>query len=229
MNFSAYSGGVPLLLLFLALPVLAGTDPRAKPADYAHQAPLSSGAVLAADFHGRGVPSAGPSAPPDGVLLRNYLVFEVAFFPPRGEKIRIASGQFRLQIDGKRAVPASSAGEVAMALRLGDSEDPQVVSTVQVGPAVVGVDPRPREERFPGDPMPGGRPRAPRSPTVEPAEKPAIAPDQYLKEAALEEGGEDRGVRAGMIYFRWKDKITKAKSITLLFDGPGGPATLRVK
>jgi hypothetical protein len=77
--------------------------------------------------------------------------------------------------------------------------------------------------------MPGGRPRTPRPPAVETAEKPSVAPDQYIREAALAEGGEDLGARAGMIYFRWKDKITKAKSITLLYEGPGGPASLRIK
>jgi hypothetical protein len=179
---------------------------------------------LAADFHGRGVPGSD-----SGVLLKNYLVVELAVFPPRGEKIRISSSQFRLQVDKKTPVIAASAGEAAWILRMGDDEDPQVQSTVQMGPAVIGIDSRPREERFPGDPMPGGRPRTPQAPRVEGAGKPAEPPHEYVKRMAFPEAGEEVGSRAGMLYFRWKDKITKARTITLLYEGPGGPASLRLK
>ena len=203
----------------------AGTEPRAKPADYAHHAEIGGGVALGADFHGRGV-----SGPGGGVLLKNYVVVEAAVFQPSGSKIAVSVGQFWLKFDNRPPILAASPGEVAMQLRLGDFEGPQQSATVQMGPAVIAID-RPRgEERFPGDPMPGGRQRTPKPPGSQESKEtpPAEEPWDFLKRVAIDEG-ESGGTRSGMIYFRWREKLTKAKSIVLIYDGPAGRITLPLK
>lgn len=214
-----------MVILCTLSAAFAGTEPRPKPADYEHHAAAGAGVSLAADFHGRGVPG-----PDGGVLLKNYVVVEAALFLPPGQRAALSTGQFRLKFDNRPAILAASPGEVAMQIRLGDSEDPQQSATVQMGPAVIAID-RPRgEERFPGDPMPGGRPRTPKPPGSQESKEssPAETPWDLIKRVAIDEG-EMGGTRAGMIYFRWREKLTKSKSIVLIYDGPAGRLTLPLK
>lgn len=212
--------------LAVAIPLLAATDPRAKPEDYERHG--EAGIVrLGADFHGRGVPG-----PDGGVLLKNYVVVEVAVFPATRESLRVSSSLFRLQVDRRQPILAASPGEVGMDLRLGGLEDGGFTGTAQAGPAVIAID-RPRAERFPGDPLPGGRPRVPTPPrapedATRTGPKIEVSGPELVTQAALEEG-EATGPRAGFIYFRWKEKLTRAKSIVLIYEGPGGKITLPLK
>lgn len=216
-----------LIGVLLLSPARAGTEPKAKAAEYSHHAAVGETA-LAAEFHGRGIPDGFR-----GMMAGDFVVVEVAVFPPRETAVAARSSYFRLRIDGKPPIlpsPPMTAGLALSGSMLERQTGLQMGGAV--GPAVITVDGPRAEPRFPGDPAPGGRPRTPRQPRVpdesEKEKAPEETPTQTLQRLALNEE-ETTGPRAGLLYFYWKPKLTKAKSIVLLYEGPAGRAELKLK
>ena len=102
-------------LLWLGLAGLAcaqGTEPKPKADDYevhGRARDLAIGAeYMVHSFSGEGVTFLAP----------DFLILEVALYPPKGQYVRVASGDFTLRVDGRRTtLPAASADMVAASLR----------------------------------------------------------------------------------------------------------------
>ena len=168
------------------------------------------------------------------VHVRDYLVIEVSFTSARGETLRLAHEQFRLRIDGKKALLFPQAPQmVAASLKYDDWEQrPTVVASGGAGNAGVILGRPRRTERFPGDQrprmerIPGPVPRAPEQADrsgIERAEE--QKPWDLAVSAALPEG-EVRTAVKGVIYFPFKGKAHKLKKLELYYNGPAGEASI---
>jgi hypothetical protein len=198
-----------------------GTRPKDKPTDYpAHT--TSDQVVLGAEYLVHSVPGAGET-----YFVPNYLVVEVACFPAKGARPNLQAGQFTLRINGKRDVVFPQAPSfVAASLKYPDWERrPRLVG--EAGPVIIG---RPeRVERFPGDPRPGRTrlPEPPRAPDTGSPREPAMSAEELVVDAALPEG-EAAGPVSGYLYFAYRGKTKKIKSLELLWSGGEEPVVLEL-
>src|SRR3954453_14543523 len=89
------------LLICCAALACAATDPKSKVEDYEVHARVGSVAIgadyMVYSFSGEG----------QTFVLDDFLVVEVALFPPKGDTIAAASADFTLRIDGKRVIAAA--------------------------------------------------------------------------------------------------------------------------
>lgn len=201
-----------------------GVPVREKPTAYTVQATLPT-VTLAADYLVHSFP-AGQQM----LVIRDYLVVEVACFPARDVKLLLAQGQFTLRIDGKRTLLAQSPQFVAASLKYPDWEfRPTVVAGAGVNDASVIVGRPQTSSRFPGDPTERRRlPTPPTSPAPEheqARQKPEAEPHELLIASALPEGPTG-GPVAGCLFFPFKGKPAKLRSVELLYDGPAGSTRL---
>ena len=216
---------VALLISWLGLLHAQGTTPKAKPGDYPVHAQLP-GINIAAEYLAHSVPVNA------GVLnARDYLVVEVAIFPGARDTPLIASGDFTLRINNRRAVLfAQTPGMVAASIKYPDWEvRPTLEATAGVGNADVILGRPPLTSRFPGDPRPD-QSRLPRQPRVpdqtrsDGAEQPATEPvDVSIARLALPEGAARTPV-SGCLFFAFKGKSKTIHSLELLY-GSGNRAT----
>jgi len=218
--------------LFLAVPLAwgAGTEPRKAAAEYpvhTTAGPLSIGA----DYLVRTVGGCGKTYSVD-----DYLVVEVALYSTQRGTVEVRSGAFTLRLNGKKTpILPQAPGMVAASLKYPDWETrPTVVGTAGVGDIDV-IMGRPRTaERFPGDPMPQRTrlPRPPQAPRPEDRSgadpQPVEKPEVVVIDRALPEGQVALPV-AGYLYFAHKGKPGSIRSVELLYHGPEGDATLKLK
>jgi hypothetical protein len=165
----------------------------------------------------------------------DYLVVEVAIYPPKGKDLLLFSGHFTLRVnDSKRALMPVPPSFVAASLRYPDWERrPSVVAGAGAGDASVIIGRPPATERFPGDPRPGQTrlPRPPRAPdqgppgAVERDEPPKA--DEVVVETALPQGTLSSPA-SGFLYFPFKGKTKSIRSVKLLYHGSAGTATLKL-
>lgn len=211
----------PLLIpaLAAALAAQSGTPPKASAQDYPARASLEK-LSIGADYLVHSFSSGR-----EMFIAKDYLVVEVALFPARDTSVMVSAAHFALRINGHKTVVAPEGPEiVAASLRFPDTNSG--LHTVEaVGPVVFG-EPRPTE-RFPGDPTA----RTPPPPPV-PSNKPAnladqkpITPEELVVQAALAEG-EHRESASGFMYFPYRGKVTRIRSLELIYAGPAGNATL---
>jgi hypothetical protein len=198
-----------------------GTTAKPKPGDYPVQA-RAGDLVLAGEYLVR---SAGSGDAMFGIP--EHLVFEVALYPPKGTKPLVSAGHFSLRVNGKRQVlHPQTAGIVAAALKYPDwSTRPQLTGVAGMGDGAVVIG-RPRQvERFPGDrrPVETRLPGSTREPVRETATRP---PEEMVVEAALPEGPAT-GPVSGYLYFAFKDKPKKIKSLELLYNTGTTQAVLK--
>lgn len=221
-----YPEAVPrlwLALLPLVLPA-GGLDSRPSAADYPHHVALPK-AALGAEYHGRAFDSQAGA-----FVTQDFLVVEVAMFPLR-EPVEFSSSHFRLRLNGKKPelLPVTP-GTVALAIRNPDhyEQRPGLVAGGGVGGGQVIFGRPRRSERFPGDPEA-------RVPTGGPASEQAQTPDPLLRSAeAVEKFALSRieappAGAAGLVYFYWRGKHARLKRIELIYDGPAGQATFRLR
>ncbi len=214
-----------LWLALLPLAALAGgLDPRPKAQDYPHQAALAT-AMLGVEYHGRAF-----DAKDGSFLAQDYLIVEAALFPS-GDPLAFSPSHFRLRLNGKQPelLPVTP-GTVALSIRNPDhyEQRPGLVAGGGVGGGQVVLGrPRPAE-RFPGDPEA-------RIPAGGAGSTQAVTPDSLAKAAeAAERFGLSRidappAGAAGLVYFYWRGKHARLKKIELIYDGPAGRATLRLR
>jgi hypothetical protein len=208
----------------------AGSDPRPKAADYPAHAAMPKAAIgaeyLVRSFSGHNRTFAAP----------DHLVVEVAVYPAPEEKLPVSTRHFSLRLNGKREVLLpQSPGAVAASMKYPDWERRrrvEAIGGVGDGGVILG---RPQPvERFPGDPRPGQTrlPAPPRAPAPEDraaseSEQPVRAED-VLVEFELPEGDAARPV-SGYLYFYFKGKTKSIRSLELVYQGPGGNTTLRLR
>jgi hypothetical protein len=209
----------------LASCALAGTAPKTKPGDYPVQARVGD-VEIAAAYLVHTLPAEGAN-----FLVPDYLVVEIAIYPPKSEAVAVAAGQFRLRMNGKKEASADTPEMVAMSLKYPDWEgrhgpEPQVA----LGPVILGrTQPG---ERFPGDPGPNIG-QGPKPPTV-PMDQPRDAnrpPPQTAAEAAVALAFPDcpclRPV-SGYLYFRYDGKVKSIRSLDLIWQRGEQQATIRL-
>jgi hypothetical protein len=162
----------------------------------------------------------------------DYLVIEVAVYPPKGEKLKLASGQFTLRVNGKkRGLFSQPPYFVAASLKYPDWERrPTMTAGAGIGDTGVILGRPPVTGRFPGDPRPtqDRLPRPPRAPQTDQSGMDTPEPvraEEIVVRAALPEG-EISYPASGYLYFPYKKKPKSIKSLELIYNGPAGAATL---
>lgn len=198
-----------------------GLTLKPKPADYEFSGDAGK-LQMGATYMGRTF-SAGTTLHDAG----NFIVIELGVFAGKTFTGELNASDFQLKIgDKKTTLLPSAPGLVANGLRNRDA-DPQrrrLVYGGGVGDAQVMVgQPRP-QARFPGDPQPGQqRPIGTATTTVGDALDWDAAIESAIPEGPLQSG------RAGNLYFDFPGKMTKVKSLVLLYSGPGGILEFRLR
>jgi hypothetical protein len=205
-------------LVFLAFALAAhaqGTRPKASAAEYPVQAEsgnLAIGAEYMVHSFGSGEQM---------YLAENYLVVEVALFPPKGESVTADAARFALRVNGKKTLLyAQSPALVASHLNRRDWETTRGV-TADLGVGGVDIGLGHPEERDPVTGAPRRRlPAPPRAPDtgipsgVERTQR--ERPEELLIRTALP-GDPLRPAVSGFLYFPYQGKASGLKSIDLLF------------
>jgi hypothetical protein len=196
-----------------------GTEPKHRPEDYDVHAAASS-ASIGAEFMVHSF-SRGEQA----YLARDYLVVEVALFPPKDRTISVQDASFSLRINGrKQLLQAQPPSLVAAELQHPEwgqqgGVTPEVGIGMGAGGVVLGGPPR-NSNPFPGSNPPGTQaPQPVPVPRDNPAgiEKEPVKADVLLLETALVEG-EHHAPFSGFLYFRFQGKISSIKTLELLYD-----------
>jgi hypothetical protein len=213
----------------LLLPALAGTlaaqygtAPKASAQDYPVRAKLEK-LSIGAEYLVHSFSSGR-----EMFIAKDYLVVEVALYPAKGESLLVEAGHFSLRVNGrKQALSPQTPEIVANALKYPDpNTSTGLHPTAQLGPVILGQ-PRPAE-RFPGDPnAQTGRP-PPRAPEDNPSgldKEPPAKADELVVEAALPEG-EHHGPTSGFLYFPYRGKVSRIRSLELVFTSPAGSTAL---
>jgi hypothetical protein len=193
-----------------------GTAPKASAAEYpvhAESGSLAIGAEYMVHSFGSGEQM---------YLAENYLVVEVALFPPKGGSVTAAAGNFTLRVNGKKALLyAQNPPMVASNLNRRDYNSPRG-STADLGVGGVNVGLGYPQGRDPVTGAPQGRrlPSPPRAPDAgapgggEPKQR--ERPEELVIRTALPEG-EFKGPVSGFLYFPYAGKSSGLRSIDLLF------------
>ena len=228
--YTASMGGriASALLLASAGLIAQGTAPKAKVEDY----PVRGAAgkvAFGAEYMVHSIQGGGTT-----LIAHDYLVVEVAVYPPQFERLAVSSGQFTLRMNSRKQVLFSqSPGMVSASLKYADWERrPTLVGGVGGRDGGIIIGQPPVTGRFPGDPRPDQTrlPRPPKAPAENPGgvePKDPVDPAELLASTALPEG-EATGPVSGFVFFAYKGKTKKIKSLELLYKGPAGDATLNL-
>lgn len=192
-----------------------GSEPKPKAEDYDFHVQAKYIAIGAEfmihSFSGQG----------QNYIAKDFLVVEVALYPPKGQSVNVNEGAFALRINGKKqvlvpAVPSMVAStlqhpewQTGPRLEAGGGMGNTGVILGRPAPTQVpGGQPPPqsRVPRVPGPDNPGG---------IEP-ERRVTAPE-LLVQTALPEGPH-RGPVSGFLYFPYRGKTTSIKSLELLYE-----------
>jgi hypothetical protein len=202
-----------LTLCGLACAQNYGTNPKPKPADYPAQARVGD-LVIAAEYLLHALPAARQS-----FTVPEYLVIEIAAYPPRSKTVELASGMFTLRINGKKEeLHTQAPGMVAASLKYSDWENRPSLEAA-AGPIIFGR--RDPVERFPGDQRDpdSQRPRRPQAPDTTPGgverQQPETAAEVAVAMAFPD--GPTGGPVSGYLYFAFKKKPASIKSLELIY------------
>ncbi len=190
-----------------------GTEPKPKPEEYdAHAA--SRAAQVGAEFMVHSF-----SGDDQTFIVEDFLVVEVALYPPKNSAVTVATADFALRVNGKRIAPVSPQFAASMMNRPEWSSRPNLEAGGGMGNIGVILG-RPVPGQTPGGP-PNTGPRPPRAP--DPADRsgldkpePVSATDLLIRTALPE--GSFKGPVSGFLYFPWKGKPKSIKNLDLLYD-----------
>ncbi len=199
-----------------------GTEPRPKASEY----PVNGTAgdvLLGAEYLVR---SAGTGN--EMFIIPEHLIIEIAAYPPKGRTVEVSAGHFALRVNGKKTLlHPQPAGMAVAAMKYPDwSERPTPVGTVGYGDKTVVIGQPRRVERFPGD----NRPQETRVPMPQQAsvrDGNTRTPEEIVVEAALPEGPTADPI-SGYLYFPYKGKPKKIKTLELLYNNGDHKATLKL-
>jgi hypothetical protein len=157
-------------------------------------------------------------------IAKDYLVVEVAIFPPKGATLEIHNTDFSLRINGKKPLLDAQAPTAVVAeMQHPEWKQPGGVITeagAGMGNSGVTIGGPPVNS----NPFPGSRP--PGSPTYPPVEIPRdnpsgvtkapVNPNELLLETALVEGPHHAAF-SGFLYFPFRGKTNSIKTLELLY------------
>jgi hypothetical protein len=164
-------------------------------------------------------------------LAENYLVVEVALFPPKGEGITADAAKFALRVNGKKTLLyAQNPPMVASNLNRRDWDSPRgPTADLGVGGVNIGLGYPQGRDPVTGAPDRRRLPNPPRAPDAgapggsEPKER--VRPEELLIRTALPEDPHS-GPVSGFLYFPYlRGQASGLKSIDLLFQD----AVMRLK
>jgi hypothetical protein len=154
-------------------------------------------------------------------VAENYLVVEVAFFPPKGKSVGVEASKLSLSVNGKKALPAQNPAMVAAALKHRELQSRRgPLGAIGLGGINVGMGAPRTQSPFPGGTDQGRLPNPPRAPDGDsntPRKETENAEDILLKTALPE--GTHKGPVSGFVYFAWQGKASTIKSIDLTYEG----------
>lgn len=219
-----------LFAIVILVSSLAFGDAKPKPTDYPVHQQVGE-FTIAAENLGHSIST------PEGVLFaRDYLVIEVAIYPnqPKVMKTQFTNREFSLRLDGKKTILLpQSPGMVAASIKYEDWEQrPTLVGTVGTGMEQIVIN-RPRSApRFPGDtseanryPTPPVSAPPPHDGAVTKGAPPSI--DELVDQYSMHDGVNPVPTSA-YLYFPFKGKLSKLKSVELIYEGPWGSASIRL-
>jgi hypothetical protein len=154
-------------------------------------------------------------------IAENYLVVEVALFPPKGKSVDVEMDKFSLRVSGKKnALMPDSPSVVAASLHHRDWTQRIPLPGIGMGGTGGGMGGPRTQSPFPGGQDPNRLPAPPRAPDADPnvPARETVKPEELLMKTALP-NGIHKGPVSGFIYFAWKGKASSIKSIDLLYDG----------
>ncbi|HMC63099.1 MAG TPA: hypothetical protein VKJ01_28150 [Candidatus Solibacter sp.] len=207
-------------ILFLCAAAFAfaqGTTPKPTPEEYPVHANAGSIAV-GAEFMVHSF-SQGEQT----FIAQDYLVVEVALFPPKGEIVDVEPRKFSLRINGKRiALMPQAPNMVAASLNHREWQQGRgATADIGMGGVGVGIGHPRQTSPFPGAPPESRLPRQPRAPDSDSpsgVEKEPVKPEELVVRAALQEGVHRSSV-SGFLYFAYQGKTSSIKSLELLYEG----------
>jgi hypothetical protein len=190
-----------------------GMPARATAADY--QAHADAGKVMiGAEFFQHSVPS------PQGLLAtEDFVVVEAGVFASKEARTTLSYQDFSLRINGKKNAQASEPySAIFKSLKDPEWEPPAPAGGVEKGGKTS------INSSGAGGMKAGGAGSDP-PPVVHPPLKLQREWESRVKKEAFPEG--DRALpQAGLLFFRYGGKASKISSLELIYDGPGGKATL---
>ena len=208
--------------MFLAASALLaqGTDPKLRPEDYpVHAAisvlgqPVALGAEFMVHSFSRGE---------EMYVAPEFLVVEVAFYPPKGMRIDVSPTQFTLRVNGKKQpLLAQPPGLVASSLNHSDWQNrPRLMSGGGVDGIGIGTTPMPAP--LPGPPR-RDPPEMPRDdPSGGLAQKAHVSAPDLAAQTALPQG-EFKAPVSGYVYFSYRGKVSSIKSLVLYYQDTAIP------
>jgi hypothetical protein len=206
-----------LLLLCCVFLLLGGTETKPKVEDYevhAQAKNVAIGAEYTVHSFSRGEQM---------FIANDYLVVEVALFPPKETTFEVLRGDFSLRINGKKELLEAAEPEMVVA----DMEHPEwkpqrdgLHAQGAAGLGNVGVVINPPQAN--PNPFPGSRTSGPPPPVEIPKDNPSgvtkqqVDPSQLLRATALEEG-QHRAPISGFLYFPYRGNLKSIKTLELLY------------
>jgi hypothetical protein len=211
---------VSVLALWCGLCAAQGTDPKQKSSDYSVQVEVGD-ADIGMEYMVRTL-----SHRANSIYVDDYLLVEVAVFPPENRKILVRATDFNLRVNGKKSLlHPQTPGMVAASLKYPDwAQTRELTATAGVGDRGIIIGRPHAVGRFPGDPRPGatGRiPPAPKTPDPVPKREESLDLNDLVSSAALPEG-EMRFPVSGYLFFAWPDKLSKIRKVELLIRTSSG-------
>jgi len=206
-----------LLICCCSSLVFGGTDTKPKVEDYevhGRAGNLGVGAEFTVHSFGRGEQM---------FIAQDYLVVEVALFPPKATNFEVHDGDFALRINGGKELLAASDVNLVIEDMQHPEFKPQTLPHAEVGGGVNGVGVTlggpPMNRPFPGSTIPAPQP----PPRVDiPKDDPSgvktgpVDPYQLLKETALEEG-QHHAPASGFLYFHFRGNVKSIKTLELVY------------
>lgn len=189
-----------------------GTDPKAKAEDYEVHG-RSKDVAIGAEYMIHSFSGQGQT-----YIAKDFLVVEVALYPPKGQDIEVNEGRFALRVNGKKqALTPAPPQMVATSLQHPEwRTGPRLEGGGGLGNGGV-IFGRPVPQQVPGGQQPP--PPLP-SPADNPSgidTEPRVKAPELVVQTALQEG-KQRGPVSGFLYFPYKGKTTSIKSLELLYE-----------
>jgi hypothetical protein len=206
-----------LLLFSVGLAFGQGTEPKPKAENYEVHASTPT-AAIGAEYMVHSF-----SRGDKGFLAKDYLVVEVALYPPKGETVEVRNSNFSLRINGRKAVLTPEAvSMVAASLQHPEWEQPrpngEIDASTRNAGVVIGGPPR-NSHPFPGSNEPGTElPPRVDVPKDNPSgvEKEQVKAEVVAVETALVEGPHHAAF-SGFLYFAYRGKPSSVKTLELLY------------
>jgi hypothetical protein len=212
-----------LLLCCAGLLFGQGSDPKPAADAYdvsAHTKDLTIGAAFMVHSYSLGEQM---------YVVPDYLVVEVAIYPPKGGTFEVHDSDFTLRINGRKEALLATPPTEVVALEKHSEWNPAgpgAAAGACAGSHCVNLGAPPTAGPYPGQPVPGtGLPPRVEIPRDNAGvEKQPVHPDELLVETSLVEGTHHTAI-SGFLFFPYRGRMSAIKTLELLY----GDAILKLR